>query len=75
MPNTANKAPPTITIQERLEIGNLSVDEVCVLADRSKTAFYQDVKAELVKIRKVGRRSVVRGPIAKKYIAGEPIET
>ena len=61
---------PLVTIKDRLEAGNLSVDEVCVLADRSRTGFYADVKAGLVSIRKVGRRSVVPGPIAKRYIAG-----
>lgn len=71
MSDTAfNKAPAAITIHDRLESGNLSVHEVCALADRSRTGFYADVKAGLVSIRKVGRRSVVPGPIAKRYIAG-----
>jgi hypothetical protein len=62
-----------ITIHDRLEAGNLTIDEVCALANRSKTGFYADLKDGLVSIRKVGRKSVVPGPIAKRYIAGEPI--
>ncbi|MEJ0096515.1 MAG: hypothetical protein WDN46_24820 [Methylocella sp.] len=66
-----NTSPPTITIRDRLENGNLSIEEVCALADRSKTGFYADLKAGRVSIRKVGRRSVVSGPVAKAYISGE----
>jgi hypothetical protein len=64
---------PRVTVLERLEAGNLSIDEVCQLADRSKTGFYADLKAGLVTIRKIGRRSVVPGPVAKRYIAGESV--
>ena len=71
----AQKTQPTITIHDRLEHGKLSIDEVCTLAIRSKTGFYQDVKAGLVKIEKNGRKSSVLGPIAKRYIAGEPIDS
>jgi hypothetical protein len=67
------KAQPLVTILERLEAGNLSIDEVCALADRSKTGFYSDLKAGLVTIRKIGRRSVVPGPVARRYIAGESV--
>ncbi len=61
------------TILDRLEAGNLTIAEVCALANRGKTGFYADLKAGLVTIRKVGRKSVVPGPIAKRYIAGEPL--
>jgi hypothetical protein len=67
------KAQPLVTVLERLEAGNLSIDEVCALANRSKTGFYADLKAGLVTIRKVGRKSIVPGPVAKRYIAGEPV--
>lgn len=74
MPNAiAQKTQPLVTVRDRLEAGNLSIDEVCQLADRSKTGFYSDLKAGLVLVRKVGRRSIVPGHIAKRYIAGEPI--
>jgi hypothetical protein len=74
MPKTAaRKTQPPITIQDRLTSGNLTVDEVRALKNRSRTGFYEDVKAGRVKIEKIGRKSVVRGPIATRYIAGEPV--
>jgi hypothetical protein len=69
----AKSKRPIVTIQDRLEAGNLTVDEVCALKPRSRTGFYADLKAGLVKIEKIGRKSIVRGPVAKRYIAGEPI--
>lgn len=59
-----------VTIGDRLAYGNLSVSEVCALADVSRTAFYADVNAGRVSIRKAGRRSVVSGPDARAYIDG-----
>jgi hypothetical protein len=70
-----NAKSPLVTVQDRLEAGNLSIKEVCALANRGKTGFYADLKAGLVAIRKIGRKSVVPGHIARRYIAGEPIET
>ena len=64
------KCPPIVTLQDRLEHGNLTVHEVCELKNRSRTGFYEDVKAGLVEIEKWGRKSIIRGPIAKRYIAG-----
>ncbi len=69
----AQKAHPIISIHDRLENGNLTIDEVCALANRSKTGFYSDLKAGLVTIRKVGRKSIVPGPVARRYIAGEAV--
>jgi hypothetical protein len=66
---TPKNKPSLITLQERLEHGNLTIDEVCALASRSKTAFYADAKAGLVKIHKMGRRSVIPGPVAVAYLA------
>jgi hypothetical protein len=71
MLNVIAKAQPLVTILERLDAGNLTVDEVCALANRSRTGFYADLKAGLVTIRKIGRKTVIPGPIAKRYIAGE----
>jgi hypothetical protein len=70
---TAKSKQPLITIQDRLEVGNFTIGEVCALKPRSRTGFYADLKAGLVKIEKIGRKSIVRGPVAKRYIAGEPI--
>ena len=70
---SAQCSRPSISIQERLEVGNLTVDEVCLLKRRSRSGFYADIKAGLVEIRKQGRNTVVPGPIAAAYIRGEPI--
>jgi len=70
----AKSKQPIVTIQDRLEAGNLTIDEVCALKPRSRTGFYQDLKAGLVKMEKIGRKSIVRGPVARRYIAGESVE-
>jgi hypothetical protein len=62
-----------VTLHDRLAAGNLTVDEVCMLKRRSKSGFYSDLKSGLVTIRKIGRKSVVPGPVAVKYIIGEPL--
>jgi hypothetical protein len=63
----------TLTLEERLRFGNLSISEVIALKSVSAATFYADVKAGKVAITKHGQRSLVAGPIAAKYIAGEPI--
>ena len=60
-------------LAERLKFGNLTIAEVCALKHRSVVGFYADVKRGLVTIRKIGSRSVVYGPIAQRYIKGEPL--
>lgn len=67
------KSQPPLTIRERLEIGNLTVDEICALKNRSRSGFYADLKEGLVSIRKIGRKTIVFGPIARAYIAGAPL--
>lgn len=62
-----------ISLADRLEHGNLTIRETCALADASRSKFYEDLKARRVAIRKLGNKSVVPGPIAKRYIAGLPI--
>jgi hypothetical protein len=64
-------SPEPVTIQDRLEVGNLTIDEVCRLKKRSRSGFYADLKAGLVEIRKQGRLSVVPGPVAKRYIEAQ----
>jgi hypothetical protein len=61
------------SLRERLEHGNLSVRETRKLKHRSHSGFYEDVHAGKVVIEKIGRKSIVRGPIARAYIAGEPL--
>jgi hypothetical protein len=76
MPNTtARKTQQLITIEARFQHGNFTIDEVLALKLRSRTGFYEDLKAGLVRIDKIGRKSIVRGPVAKRYIAGEPIDS
>jgi hypothetical protein len=57
-----------ITIHDRLEVGNFTVDEVCRLKCLSRVSFYADVRAGLVEIRKLGRKTVVPGPSVRKYL-------
>lgn len=66
-----SKTAPAVTLEDRLANGNLTVAEVCALAGRSRTGFYKVVKAGRVTIRKAGRKTLVSGPAAKRYIAGE----
>jgi hypothetical protein len=61
-----------ISIHDRFEVGNFDVDEVCALKKRSRSGFYADLKAGLVQVKKQGRRTIVPGPIARRYIVGEP---
>ena len=68
----AKTASRTISIRDRLEVGNLTIDEVCELKPRSRSGFYADLKAGLVQIRKQGRTSLVPGPVARRYINGCP---
>ena len=60
------------SLAERLEHGNLVVNEVCKLKRRCRSGFYEDVKKGLVKIEKSGRSSIIRGPVAKAYISAGP---
>jgi hypothetical protein len=63
-----------ISLADRLEYGNLTIRETCLLADTCRSKFYEDLKERRVAIRKLGAKSVVPGPIAKRYIAGQPID-
>jgi hypothetical protein len=51
----------------------LTVEETRRLKNRSHSGFYEDVKRGLVAIEKNGRKSIVRGPIARAYIEGRSI--
>lgn len=63
----------TLTIEDRFAHGNLTVQETRALKNVSNAKFYTDLHAGLVAVRKIGTKSVVPGPIAKRYINGEPI--
>jgi hypothetical protein len=60
------------TLEDRFKSGNFTVKEICNLKPVSNSRFYEDLKCGRVIIQKHGRRSLVPGPIAKKYIQGEP---
>ena len=60
------------SLEDRFQHGNFEVNEICELKPCSRSKLYQDRKAGLVEFLKVGSKSVVRGPIAKKYISGDP---
>jgi hypothetical protein len=62
-------AESAITLEDRFEHGNLTVKEICELKPTSRSGFYADVKRGLVEIVKIGRKTVIRGPVAKRYIA------
>jgi hypothetical protein len=66
-------ADKKFSIDERLRCGNLTVSEVCALRNRSRSGFYEDVRNGLVALRKIGRKSVVPGPVARAYIEGRSI--
>ena len=67
------KKDSVLTIDERLQHGNLTVVEVRTLRNRSHSGFYEDLKRGLVSVRKIGRKTVVPGPVARAYIAGQPL--
>jgi hypothetical protein len=72
MPNENRAAPhEAITLEDRLKHGNLTILETRKLKNRSHSGFYQDLKRGLVSIRKLGRKSVVPGPVALRYIQRE----
>ena len=62
-----------LSLADRLAFGNLTILEVRALKNRSHSGFYEDLKSGLVAVRKIGRKTVVPGPIAKAYIEGRPI--
>ena len=70
----AQKEQSGVSLADRLAFGNLTVEETRTLKNRSHSGFYEDLKEGLVAVRKIGRKTVVAGPIAKAYIEGRPIE-
>jgi hypothetical protein len=62
-----------ISLADRLAFGNLTVEETRTLKNRSHSGFYADLSEGLVAVRKIGRKTVVPGPIAAAHIAGRPL--
>jgi hypothetical protein len=63
-----------LSLADRLAFGNLTVEETRILKNRSHSGFYEDLREGLVAVRKIGRKTVVWGPIAAAYIAGRPLQ-
>jgi hypothetical protein len=62
MPNVTS-----ISLQDRLEHGFLTIDEYRSLnGNQSKSSFYKDLKAGKISIKKLGRKSIIPGPVAKR---------
>lgn len=59
-----------ITLADRFAYGNLRIDELCALKPCSRSKFYKDLHGGLLEIRKLGQRTLVPGPIARKYLSG-----
>jgi hypothetical protein len=62
-----------ISLADRLAFGNLTVEETRTLKNRSHSGFYEDLREGLVSVRKIGRKTIVPGPIAAAYISGRPL--
>jgi hypothetical protein len=67
------KKPSGLSLADRLAFGNLTVEETRTLKNRSHSGFYEDLREGLVAVRKIGRKTVVSGPIAAAYISGRPL--
>jgi len=65
---------PQMRCPAPLSGGNHTVAGDCALVRRSRTVFDADMTARIVKRRKHGRRTDVAGPVARRYIAVEPVE-
>ena len=63
------------TLEDRFRYGCFSVAELLELKSRSNSGFYQDVKDGLVLIEKRGRKTIVRGPVARRYLLDLPIDS
>ncbi len=62
-------AETDISFADRLAFGILKPVETWTLAGKSRTVFYNDVRAGKVKLRKIGERaSGVFGPDAQEYV-------
>ena len=59
------------SLSERLQHGWLSVEEILALKGVSRSTFYKDAREGRVTFEKHGRRSLLRGPVAAAYLAGE----
>ena len=62
-----------ISLGDRLEHGNLTVEETRTLKNCSHSGFYEDLQGRIGRGPKDRTEDVVPGPIAAAYIAGRPL--
>lgn len=69
------KVSADISLEDRLAHGNVTIAELSELSGRCKASIYNDIKARLLPVIKLGKAKTasvrIAGPIAKRYIAGE----
>jgi hypothetical protein len=61
------------TLGDRLEFGMVTIDELAELSQQSRWKLYDDIKFGRLHVVKSGRSTRVRGPVAKAYLAGQPM--
>jgi hypothetical protein len=59
------------TTEQRLKIGSFSIDEAAAFCGWSREKIYADAKRGLVKLTKVGGRTIILGPELVRYRAGK----
>jgi hypothetical protein len=69
-PTTLSPRDMSVSLEDRLRHGRLSIDEILALGDISRSKFYADVRAGLIRITKNGRRTHILGADAQAYLAG-----
>ncbi len=62
-----------ITLADRLDHGLLTLGEVAELASVSRRKVEEDAAAGRLAITKFGRSARVAGPVARQYLAGQPL--
>ena len=59
------------SLSERFEHGNFTLAEIKELKPTSHSAIYEHIAKGILETFKAGRRTLVRGPVARRYIGGE----
>lgn len=61
------------TLETRLKHGSLTIDEVCLLGGVARSTFWKHRREGRVATFYVGGLTRVRGEVARRYLAGQPI--
>lgn len=59
--------------QNSLDRGAMSVDEFCAWASIARSKFYREVGAGRIKLRKIGRKSIVTMTDAQNWLNALPV--